>query len=76
MLLSFTADTSFDRAKEIISSKGFLVQDEAGASVNFSETHRLMVSVPEGKELTAVCAFRREASIKYAGVNEIFELHE
>lgn len=76
VIVTFLSGVTFADAKTLVQGKGFAIQDESTANANFVTNHRFIVTVPSGKEFSTVCSLRKESIVKYAGVNELFQLHQ
>lgn len=76
VIVSFLPSVSLGFAKEIFQKAGVQVIDESFVDQNFATTHRMTGQVSVGQELTKVCLLREDSNVKYAGVNELFTLHE
>lgn len=76
ILVSFTADVSFEDAQAIVTREGLSVKAEGSTRSEFNSLHFLTVVVPKGKEFEWICVFKAKAGVKNASVNPLFKLHQ
>ncbi len=76
VIVSFQTNLSLQDAKSILQKASIEIIDETFVDQNFATTHRMTGKVAVGEELEKVCLLREDSGIKYAGVNELFTLHQ
>jgi beta-lactam-binding protein with PASTA domain len=76
ILVSFVANVSYDSAKSELAQYGFRVENEVAAQNSYPSNRLLTALVPAGQEINKVCLVRKNALVRYAGLNTYFDLHE
>lgn len=76
ILVVFTSDTSYIKAKSVLAAYGTVVRDESQAKGSFTAGRRITGAVAPGEEFNKVCLLKRDAHVKYAGPETYFWLHQ
>lgn len=77
VIVSFRPEVSFSSAKNLIENFNFSIKDEVSAQTRFENNQKwFVVSVLKGKEIEAICDFRKNDLIKYSWVEALLPIHE
>jgi len=76
IIVGFTSEITYDQAKDVLAIYGLVVQDEVHAKEYYGSQRLITAAVTPGEEFTKVCLVKRDARIRYAGLNTLFSLHQ
>lgn len=77
ILISFTADVSFSKAKNIIEDLNYSIQNEASVKTKFETGQKWFVAnVGVGNEFRAICTLKEDSNVKYVFIEPLLEIHE
>lgn len=76
ILVSFKSTISFDDALSVLLNHHIVVQNQTQAESSYPSLHVITATVEENQEFAKICELRGDPSVKYAGLNTFFNLHE
>jgi hypothetical protein len=76
ILVTFKPDVVYKEAKDVLSTYGFVVQNEVDSQKSYASLHLITAAVPPGQEISGVCKLRVDANVKYAALDITFGLHQ
>lgn len=76
ILVGFKEDVSFETAKEKMIFYGARIELEAEAKENYPSHRLLTLVVPEGQEFAKICQIQKDATVRYASLNVLLNLHD
>lgn len=76
ILVTFTKDVDYGKAKDILAVYGLVVSNEVVSQESFALRHYITAAVTPGEEIAKVCLLRNDSHVRFAGLDLYFSLHE
>lgn len=76
ILVGFVAGVDFDEAVKILGTYGIVIRDMKYAKEYYDSRRIITASVVVGEEYSKLCILKKDASVRYTGLNILFELHD